>query len=76
MPATIDFSMITGNPLNLQHSCIFNKNMRLVGLEPTRCHQRQILSLMRLPVPPQPQNQLLKYIITNQSEMQAVFYIF
>ena len=33
--------------------------MRLVGLEPTRCHQRQILSLMRLPVPPQAHNYCL-----------------
>ena len=33
----------------------YTKRMvRIVGLEPTRCHQRQILSLMRLPVPPYP----------------------
>lgn len=26
--------------------------MGRVGLEPTRCYHRQILSLMRLPIPP------------------------
>lgn len=28
--------------------------MRMVGLEPTRCHHRKILSLVRLPIPPHP----------------------
>ena len=37
--------------------------MRLVGLEPTRYHYRQILSLVRLPVPPQPRIKLLDYNI-------------
>lgn len=69
-------SILSGFLLNLQRSCIFFHNMRLVGLEPTRCHQRQILSLMRLPVPPQPQNQLLDYNNIPLREMQAVFSIF
>ncbi len=50
--------------------------MRMAGLEPAHCHQRQILSLMRLPVPPQPQNQLLDYNNIPLREMQAVFSIF
>ncbi len=37
--------------------------MRLVGLEPTRYRYRQILSLVRLPVPPQPRIKLLDYNI-------------
>lgn len=28
------------------------KNIPRVGIEPTRCHHHQILSLARLPVPP------------------------
>lgn len=45
----------------------------MVGLEPTRYHYRQILSLVRLPVPPHPQNKLLDYITTNIGTLQAVF---
>lgn len=29
--------------------------MRIKGIEPLRCYHRQILSLLRLPVPPHPQ---------------------
>lgn len=50
--------------------------LRLVGLEPTRYHYRQILSLVRLPVPPQPQMKLLDYITIKHGGMQAVFFIF
>ena len=28
--------------------------LRMVGLEPTRCCHREILSLVRLPIPPHP----------------------
>ena len=34
---------------------LFEK-VRMAGLEPAHCHQRQILSLMRLPIPPHPLN--------------------
>ena len=45
----------------------------MVGLEPTRYHYRQILSLVRLPVPPHPQVKPLAYIIIKKYIMQAVF---
>ena len=47
--------------------------MRLVGLEPTRCHQRQILSLMRLPVPPQPQNSYSVIVAYRRGECKRIF---
>lgn len=50
--------------------------VRLVGLEPTRYHYRQILSLVRLPVPPQPQIKLLDYSIIKCTGLQAVFFKF
>lgn len=53
----------------------FRPFLRLVGLEPTRYHYRQILSLVRLPVPPQPQIKLLAYLIIKYFQLQAVFLI-
>lgn len=40
-----------------------------VGLEPTRCHHRRILSPLRLPVPPPPH--LLFILYPNISPRQA-----
>ncbi len=34
-----------------------------VGLEPTRCHHRRILSPLRLPVPPPPHGLIILYPI-------------
>ncbi len=34
-----------------------------VGLEPTRCHHRRILSPLRLPVPPPPRGLFILYPI-------------
>ena len=47
--------------------------VRLVGLEPTRCHQRQILSLMRLPVPPQAHIDCLNILSQNPIECKRNF---
>ncbi len=40
--------------LNLVNSRLLAKNsiMPMTGVEPVRCHHRQILSLVRLPIPP------------------------
>ena len=39
--------------------------LRMVGLEPTRCHHREILSLVRLPIPPHPHS--LRRVVATQT---------
>ena len=41
------------------------------GVEPSRCYQRQILSLLRLPIPPSPR-QLLLYSTLISSRLELL----